>query len=216
MDPQGKLASKVNLIVQPEIEDGKSAATAFDLDVSDRLMKEYVLNLIRFGKVAFPSQPKMDAENTLTLCEDLGLPQAESFCRIVLKKSQQQKQQQQLQQIQNLGGGCAAGYVLVPGNELYSTPTPNARFCVMKYAASNDGNGVAVSEMNKLPWVHILSNEEVIWDMAGNVWHWVLGDLGTGKHAWQEFSSDHFPVLSMAADRLLYAPNGVIKQHQKM
>lgn len=160
-------------------------------------------------------------------------------------------------------GVCPPGYILVPGNVLYHTPEAGKDFCLMKYAASVDETGKAVSvmggpllnmsqaeatkaceangadfhlvtndewmvtvrdiEANKdnwsggavgvgslsrgnsdsssalRPWIdddphfglpkehhdwahkrtHILSNNETIWDMAGNGWNRVSGKLST-------------------------------------
>ena len=86
----GKLAAICSLLALPEVaevaevEDGKSEETAIRLDVDGKLFRKYILNIFRYGKVAFKN--KADAENTLTLCEDLGLPLAEEYiCRKVLK-----------------------------------------------------------------------------------------------------------------------------------
>ena len=80
----GKLAAICSLLAQPGVEDGMSEETAIKLDVNGKLFKKYVLDLFRYGKVAFKN--KSDAENTLTLCQDLGLPRAEKYiCTEVLK-----------------------------------------------------------------------------------------------------------------------------------
>jgi hypothetical protein len=50
-----------------------------------------------------------------------------------------------------LSSQCPTGYVFVPKNLTY-TPVD---FCVMKYAASNDGYGTAVSVAAGAPWVSI-------------------------------------------------------------
>jgi formylglycine-generating enzyme required for sulfatase activity len=46
---------------------------------------------------------------------------------------------------------CPTGYVLVPASTLYFPK----QFCVMKYAASNDSYGTAVSVATNVPWVSI-------------------------------------------------------------
>jgi hypothetical protein len=55
---------------------------------------------------------------------------------------------------------------------------------------------------------HILSNESIIWDMAGNVWQWVSDPLTTGNHKWQEYSGQYFNLGSDNQLRLLLAPIG--------
>ena len=205
-------------------------------------------------------------------------------------------------QARTQSGSCPEGYVLVAGNPDYSTPTPSKNFCVMKYAASNGGNGAAVSRQGLTPWVninrtsaanacaaigegyhlitnaewmtiardieadpanwnrgagpvgtgtlsrgnsnsgaasvtgedlnpylgtgitnddwthkrtHTLSTDEVIWDMAGNVWQWVSDDLVTGQDRWQEFSDQtKFPMQSQ--NRILYAPSGPYNSAQNI
>ncbi len=61
-----------------------------------------------------------------------------------------------------LDHSCPKGYVLVPGNPDYSTPTPGKDFCVMKYEASKKrlfgGKRKAVSA-KKVPWVWISRSE---------------------------------------------------------
>jgi formylglycine-generating enzyme required for sulfatase activity len=50
---------------------------------------------------------------------------------------------------------------------------------------------------------HLLSNNEMIWDMAGNVWQWVAENLITRQHQWQEYNVD-FP--GNAIDWQRFAP----------
>ncbi len=196
-----------------------------------------------------------------------------------------------------LNNGCPKGYVLVPSNPDYTTPTPGKDFCVMKYEASklkNESGERAVS-VKKVPWVninrthaiaacaangpgyhlitnsewmtiarnieatpenwsggrigegvlprgnsnsdeaeeavapgrddnsnlgtnyydwthkrtHTLSNGEVIWDIAGNVWEWVSDDLRTEQDGdgWHEYNNAaHFSEGSQ--NQLFFAPLG--------
>ena len=56
---------------------------------------------------------------------------------------------------QAIRGNCPQGYIFVPGNASYNTPTLAKNFCVMKYLASNSGNGKASSTMSGAPWIGI-------------------------------------------------------------
>ncbi|MEO5968670.1 MAG: SUMF1/EgtB/PvdO family nonheme iron enzyme [Bdellovibrionia bacterium] len=81
----GKLAAICSGLALSGDEDGKSEETAFKLDVDGRLFRKYILNFLRYGKVTF--KDNIDAENTLTICEDLGLPLAEEYiCLRVLDR----------------------------------------------------------------------------------------------------------------------------------
>ncbi len=51
---------------------------------------------------------------------------------------------------------CGAGYIIVPADSRFDTPT----FCVMKYEAKNV-NGQAVSQAAGTPWVNISQNDAV-------------------------------------------------------
>jgi formylglycine-generating enzyme required for sulfatase activity len=81
----GKLAAICSILVVPGKTDGLSKETAFKLDLNGKLFKKYILDFFRYGKVAFKN--KIDAENTLAICEDLGLPlAAEYICTNVLRR----------------------------------------------------------------------------------------------------------------------------------
>ncbi|MEO5969138.1 MAG: SUMF1/EgtB/PvdO family nonheme iron enzyme, partial [Bdellovibrionia bacterium] len=85
----GKLAAICSFLAQPGVEDGESEKSPFKLDVDGKLFQKYILNIFRYGKVAFKN--KSDAENTLSICEDLGLPLAEDYiCTQVLKRKPRQ------------------------------------------------------------------------------------------------------------------------------
>ncbi len=51
---------------------------------------------------------------------------------------------------------CGAGYIIVPADSRFDTPT----FCVMKYEAKNV-NGQAISQAAGTPWVNISQNDAV-------------------------------------------------------
>ncbi len=293
LDPQGKFSNICNLLSEPGVQDGKSEETAHELNIDGKLTLKYILNLLRYGKVSFKN--KADAENTLAICEDLGLPLAEEYiCKFLNNKKL-------LGQMPSIGSDieCPDGYISVPGNEVYSTPTVGASFCVMKYDASREGS-TAKSRVGGLPWVninreaakaacaangagyhlitnaewmtiardieatpanwsagavgagqlsrgnsnsnaaaasgadenpylgtnhsdwthkrtHTLSNEEVIWDMAGNVWKWVSDNLRTeqGSDWWQEYNdASHFSEGSQ--NKLLFAPLGSYSSAQNV
>ncbi len=57
---------------------------------------------------------------------------------------------------------------------------------------------------------HVLSNGEVIWDMAGNVWQWVSDNLKTTKGSWEEYSG--FPAGNSL--KSTYGPNGNFNSKQ--
>ncbi|MEO5969137.1 MAG: formylglycine-generating enzyme family protein [Bdellovibrionia bacterium] len=85
----GKLAAICSVLAEPGKADGLSEETAFKLDVNGKIFKKYILDFFRYGKVAFKN--KIDAENTLNICEDLGLPLAEKYiCSQVLDRSPRQ------------------------------------------------------------------------------------------------------------------------------
>ena len=97
------------------------------------------------------------------------------------------------------------GYVLVPGNASYNTPTAGASFYVMKYEAKSVG-GVATSQASGTPWVnltqpaaeaacgaaggHLITNQEwevIARNIAANATNWNTGSqalsdrvVGTG------------------------------------
>ena len=77
MDSTGTLASICERLPEREGQDGATKETAFELDINGKLTKKYVLDLLRRGQVNF--KDKTDAENTLSICEDLGLPAIERF-----------------------------------------------------------------------------------------------------------------------------------------
>ncbi len=93
---------------------------------------------------------------------------------------------------------CPTGYVLVPANTTYFSK----QFCVMKYAASNDGYGTAVSVATGAPWVSIdrptsrsacqalgqgydmISNDQwqvVARNIAGVAVNWSTGTVASGQ-----------------------------------
>ncbi len=93
---------------------------------------------------------------------------------------------------------CPTGYVLVPANTTYFSK----QFCVMKYAASNDGYGTAVSVATGAPWVSIdrptsrsacqalgqgydmISNDQwqvVARNIAGVAVNWSTGTVASGE-----------------------------------
>ena len=158
LDATGKLAAICERIPELNGQDGETPETAFELDINGRLAKEYILDLILDGQTTFKN--KADAENTLRICEDLGLPEIEKFiCNSLGPKWKPKREliaqgQPLISQTRARNQNCPAGYVLVAGNPEYSTPTPSEDFCVMKYAASNDGNGAAVSRLGLTPWVN--------------------------------------------------------------
>ncbi len=217
MDPVGKLASIIHLtpLLGPEssskLQDGKSAKSAFDLNVNGRLFEKYVLDLIRFKKVAFDTI--VDAENTLNICEDLGLPQAERFiCRTIFKKAPRHRQKFAEE------NECPPYYLRVQGNPDYQTPTAGNDFCVMKYSAKIDSKGRAVSIIDEPPTIvsqlkdaidacrangenyHVMTNDEwmtlarEIENTAAN-WNLGAGPVGSG-------------FLSGGGDQLAGAPAG--------
>jgi hypothetical protein len=68
-----------------------------------------------------------------------------------------------------------------------------------------------------------LSNGEVVWDFAGNVWQWVsdnYADLGLSPAfagGWVEFSNTtKFPTASPSINRLLFAPLGLYTSDQNI
>ncbi len=160
IDPEGRLSEICNFSSEMESGDGESESTALELDVNGKLFKKYILDIIRHGKVSFKNNA--DAENTLTICENLGLTLAEEHVCKFLKRRPRKKNQES--DVQMAGSNrhstlasleCPEGYVMVPGNESYNTPGQGEDFCVMKYAASNGENGKAVSRQGAAPWVNI-------------------------------------------------------------
>ena len=96
LDPEGNFSNICNLLSETGIQDGRSEETAHELNIDGKLTRKYILNFIRYGKVSFKN--KTDAENTLTICEDLGLPLAEEYiCKEVLKIDSR-KERMQLQE----------------------------------------------------------------------------------------------------------------------
>ncbi len=156
IDADGKLAAICNLLSEEGKEDG-AEELCHKIDVNGKLMKKYVLPFLRYGEVSFKNTA--DAENTLRICEDMGLPKAEEYiCKTLKRKPRSKMAQagQQLGQMPAMGSNveCPEGYISVPGNEAYSTPTAGKSFCVMKYEAFRYGN-TAKSRVGALPWVNI-------------------------------------------------------------
>jgi hypothetical protein len=61
---------------------------------------------------------------------------------------------------------------------------------------------------------HLLSNDQMIWDMAGNVWQWVSDTLVTGNYGKQGYTSDYFNPQRAKELRLIFAPNGLYGRAQ--
>jgi hypothetical protein len=122
------------------------------------------LDILRYGKVAFKNAS--DAENTLTLCEDLDLPFAEEqICRILKKKPRKQRQESEM--------------TLETGTEgiRLNQDCPEGGF-------QNDG-------VHKRTYQ--LSNGEEIWDMEGNVLRWVADTLTSNGNGGQEYEERDVP-----------------------
>jgi len=198
MDQEGRLSEIFNFTSEVESGDGNSESTAFELDVNGKLFKKYILDIIRYGKVSFKNNA--DAENTLTICENLGLTLAEEHvCKVLKRKPRKKNQESDIPMkgsnrhsaLANLD--CPEGYVMVPGNESYNTPGQGEDFCVMKYAASNAGNRTAVSIQGAAPWVNInradaatacLANGEGYHLITNAEWMTIARDIETNEVNW--------------------------------
>ncbi len=197
MDPNGKLSELCNFMLEDGEHAGQSEATSHELDFNGRLFKEYILDLLRRGEVSF--KDKADAENTLRICENLGLPAAEEYiCKVLKRKPRRELKSPDSKdtrvanaRLQNID--CPEGYVMVPGNESYNTPGQGEDFCVMKYAASNSGNRTAVSIQGAAPWVNInradaatacLANGEGYHLITNAEWMTIARDIEANEVNW--------------------------------
>ena len=236
MDPTGKLAGICNLLSDQEGRDGKSTEKAFALDINGKLTKKYVLDLLRRGQVNF--KDKTDAENTLSICEDLGLPAIERFiCNFIGPKRKPRRELIALgqgaaaqAQARTQSGSCPEGYVLVAGNPDYSTPAPSDNFCVMKYAASNGGNGAAVARQGMTPWVninrssaatacaangpgyHLITNAEwmtIARDIEANPVNWNRGEGPVGTGTLSRGNSNSNAASATSTDDNPYSGTGI-------
>jgi formylglycine-generating enzyme required for sulfatase activity len=244
---------------------GRTPEKAIEVHLDPKLFKRDVLPLIKNGSVRV--KKRADAEKVDRFLDYWVMPYWPELTKGVTRFN-----------VSPMMGACPEGYVFVPGNPLYATPSAGKHFCVMKYDASNEG-GVAVSR-EAAPWVeisreeaksaceangpeyhlitnsewqtvarniestaanwsggvvgqghlsrgnsngpeafaptqvnigtginkrtHQLNTREEVWDMAGNVWKWVDGDLTTTNKGWQEYDSSHLK----AQDKLNFAPAG--------
>ena len=236
MDPSGKLASICERLPEVEGQDGATKETAFELDINGKLTKKYVLDLLRRGQVNF--KDKTDAENTLSICEDLGLPAIERFiCNFIGPKRRPRRELIALgqgaaaqAQARTQSGSCPEGYVLVAGNPDYSTPAPSDNFCVMKYAASNGGNGAAVARQGMTPWVninrssaatacaangpgyHLITNAEwmtIARDIEANPVNWNRGEGPVGTGTLSRGNSNSNAASATSTDDNPYSGTGI-------
>lgn len=60
---------------------------------------------------------------------------------------------------------------------------------------------------------HVLSNGEVVWDMAGSVWKWVADDLRTGQYGWQEYTNND---NLRDAEKQFFGPAGAYNSTQNV
>jgi hypothetical protein len=127
-DKSGRLAEICNPISDEEADLGRIESKPHELDTNGKLFKKYVLDLIRRGEVSF--KDRADAENTLRICEELGLPKAEEFiCKLLKRKPRREMlkmdtmlTESRVSNTHFQTGDCPEGYVLVPGNLSYNTP----------------------------------------------------------------------------------------------
>ena len=80
---------------------------------------------------------------------------------------------------------CPENYVLVPGNATYGT----SDFCVMKYEASNNGDGVAVSDTATTPWVSITQTAAIT----------ACSNIGDGYHL---ITNDEWMTIARNAEQV--------------
>jgi formylglycine-generating enzyme required for sulfatase activity len=226
-DKNGELARLCSFISNDVMESGTNEETPLELDFNGRLLKEYVLDLIRDGEVSF--KDRADAENTLRICEKLGLAEAEEFiCKHLKRKSRRELAKKetglkgsQVSRAHSQIGDCPEGYLFIPGNESYPTPTQGEDFCVMKYAASQGEGNNAVSRQGTLPWVginrndaatacsangedyHLITNSEwmaIARNIEGNDVNWNQGDGPVGQGTLSRGNSNSTGALAPGSD----------------
>ncbi len=122
-----------------------------------------------------------------------------------------------------LNTDCPEGYVLVPGNPDYATPTSGKDFCAMKYEASREGN-TAKSKLGALPWVnitreaalaacakngrgfHLITNSEwmtIARNIEATPENWSGGAVGVGQLS--RGNSDSHAALTASSDDDFYS-----------
>jgi hypothetical protein len=117
--------------------------------------------------------------------------------------------------VANWSGGAVGIGVMVKGH------TDQVPFGRLSNSADNDpyfGTSNSASESAGSGWeqrrTHALSNGEIVWDMGGNVWHWVsdnLEELGQNPQIAglpQFTNQNYFSLANHVANRLIFAPAG--------
>jgi formylglycine-generating enzyme required for sulfatase activity len=110
-----------------------------------------------------------------------------------------------------------------PANALANSTDDDPYFGTGNSGAAWNTLGATPARGTEQKRTQTLSNGEVVWDFAGNVWQWAsdnYADLGLSPaiaEGWDEFSNTtNFPTASPTINRLLFAPLGLYTSAQNI